>query len=136
MSSELPPGWRKNKNTFLLGIVGIMALSSVVSWIAVPYPTADALSTILLGVAIVTAGIIWIHLDASERGIPLSNGFRLFAIFFFALALLYYLFKSRGAKRGLWSVGKLIGFLVVIFVLILLLETGLALIQDRKGMFV
>lgn len=136
MTSELPRSILKNKNTFLFAIAAIFALNSLVSWIAVPYPTADAVTAILLGVALVTAGIIWIHLDADERGIPLGHGFRLFAILIFGLALPYYLFKSRGAKRALWSILKLIGFLAVILILVFALELALALIQDRKGIFI
>jgi hypothetical protein len=51
------------------------------------------------------------------------------------IALIYYLFRSRGLSGGLCSIGWLLLYFIGILVLAVVTDLVLALISDRRGMF-
>jgi hypothetical protein len=54
----------------------------------------------------------WCHYDALERNEPFGAGWRLLVILLGIFALFIYLFKTRGFKHGLISIGKTLLILV------------------------
>ncbi len=57
----------------------------------------------------------WCRLDATERNYKLHQYFSYVVVLFGTLALLYYLFRSRGFRGGLVSTGWLILYTVLCF---------------------
>ena len=64
----------------------------------------------------------WCHYDSAERNQTLGVGWRFAIILFGLFALLAYLLKSRGMKKGLISVGKALLVFLGIFVVSVLLS--------------
>jgi len=67
----------------------------------------------------------WCHYDSLERNQTLGIGWRVLIIFLGIFALLIYLYKSRGFKQGLISIGwTLLIFLGIVFVSALVATTA------------
>lgn len=66
----------------------------------------------------------WCQFDSRERGFQLSDWFSYLVVLFGTLALVYYLFRSRGFLRGLVALG-----------LFILLIIGMLLIEVIFGIF-
>ena len=65
------------------------------------YSAVTLIATVAYGVSI----LVWCSVDARDRGFPLGFGFRLFIVLFGVLALIFYLFKTRGLREGFVAVG-------------------------------
>ncbi|MFO0914005.1 MAG: hypothetical protein U0795_13685 [Pirellulales bacterium] len=63
----------------------------------------DGLGVLLLNLPLLVLGVSWCHLDAAERRYTIPFTLRLGLILIFGLALIVYLFESRGI-RGFVSV--------------------------------
>ncbi len=71
----------------------------------------DIILWILFSILIAT----WCHYDSLERQQRISAWFRIAVVFFGFFALLYYLLKSRGLKRGLYAAAKAWGLIWMVF---------------------
>lgn len=73
---------------------------------------------------------VWIHYDSAERNQSLSAAWRMLIVFFGIFALLVYLLKSRGFKRGWLAVGKALSiFLGIAVVSIIAFVTAVLILQ-------
>lgn len=52
--------------------------------------------------------VFWCSFDSDERNEKLSSGMIFLIVIFGIFAILYYLFRTRGFKNGLFAVGKLL----------------------------
>jgi heme/copper-type cytochrome/quinol oxidase subunit 4 len=75
---------------------------------------ADVVSAIVLNVL----ALMWAKTDADEKGYELSQFFTLAVVLFGVFAILYYLFRSRGASDGLISTGWLVLYGVTLAVVL------------------
>ena len=93
------------------------------------YPTAESspvdVVVTLLGALLVFS---WYHFDSTRAGYRRSKGLNIAVILIAILALPYYFFRSRGAKRGLVATGlfllTLLGFGLLSFVGQLIVHFG------------
>lgn len=126
----------KYKRNIVVAIFVIQAITDVASWIAGPYfETPYNIIAFLGGFGILVAVLIWCHTDAAERNIKVGMGFRIAMISLMPVALIYYLVKSRGWRRGLISVLKVIGLYALLLIFSTILNLCLALFEDRMGFF-
>lgn len=77
----------------------------VVSWL-----TVIVVDLLILG---------WCYFDSVERGRTLGAWFRVLIVLFGIIALFVYLIKSRGVKRGLFAIVKVLLFCAGMFVIVL-----------------
>lgn len=102
-----------SKTRVLLAIAAINILGPFVDWFTMSSSTAYAIGVMALGIAILVACIIWVHIDADQKGIQLGHGFRIWMVLLMPVALIYYFYRSRGFKYGSLTLLKAIGFYLV-----------------------
>ena len=138
-NTETQPESRSHtKDNILIGIVLISAITTMAQWLieSMAAYAAYNIITLLSGVGFLVGMLLWTQADAQERKISLSPSFRLAAIVFGLLTLIYYLFKSRGLCGGFISLGWLALFVLGLFVLNVIISTAFALIYGRLDPFV
>ena len=107
------------KRKILLIYIPLAAFLSMMSGIVFGQNQAVGLVNLLFGVVINVLALLWVKIDADERHYELSRFFTFAVVLFSILAIIYYLFRSRGVTRGLISTGLLISYVVgVIFALV------------------
>jgi hypothetical protein len=105
----------------------VIIIAAVLNVLATPLPLFIAetspefkLINLLTLIAFNLLTFAWIYYDSAERNQPLSAAWRILIVFFGIFALLIYLLKSRGLKRGAAAVGKaLLIFLGIVVVSII-----------------
>ena len=105
-----------NKRNILIALAILQVASTLAQWLLVFSENAFLAATIFAALGFTVGVLIWCHIDARERGISLGGGFRILMILVMPVALIYYLFKSRGFAGGLVSIGWSIGFFIVLIV--------------------
>lgn len=75
----------------------------------------------------------WCRNDAGERGYKLHRFFSYAVVILGTLALLYYLFRSRGFRRGLVSTGWLVLYVILCFGISMIIAAALVLIAVFAG---
>jgi uncharacterized membrane protein len=120
-----------SKKRVLLALVALYVLHPPVLWLASSSEAAYGGVSILFAIAILTACIIWVHIDAREKGVRIGSGFRVFMVLFLPVALTYYFYKSRGLRAGTWTLLKAVGFFLGLVVLMIVEEIVLSLIYGR-----
>ena len=118
-----------SKKRVLLALVVIQLLDPLVLWLASSSSAAYGLVYIFLAVAYVAACIIWVSIDANEKGITVGHGFRIFMVLLMPAALTYYFYRSRGFKQGSWALLKAIGFFLGLVILGTIVSILLSLID-------
>jgi hypothetical protein len=132
---ESPAVYKANsKRNVLIAITALVVASSIAGWLAVVSEPVYSAVAIFTALGYTVGTLIWCHIDARERGISLGPGFRFLAILLGPLALIYYLFRSRGFARGFIAVGWMLAFVVILFVVNIVVNVVLALISDRLGL--
>ncbi len=124
-----------NKRNVLCAILALAVGSTLVDWMAAGSMIVYQVTSIFTAIGYVVGTLIWCHIDARDRNVPLGQGFRILVILLGPIALIYYLFKSRGFTRGIISVAWMVGFILTIFVIATIENIILALISDRLGLF-
>jgi hypothetical protein len=107
---------RKAKRLCLLGLLALMVVVGVLDPITADDRALDRALTI--GSALIGAVLIvtWCHYDSWERSYKIGKSLRLLIIFFAAIGLPAYLFRTRG-WRGLISIilaGLFFFFMIVV----------------------
>ena len=100
--------YRKNKRNVIIGAVIFNILINVVS---LRFEGNSSVEQILTFISVIGTGfciLLWCNLDSGERDEKLGTNFRFLLVLFGVFALIVYLFKSRGFKRGLIAVGYLL----------------------------
>jgi hypothetical protein len=92
---------------------------------------ATRILDVVVTIGINIAAFAWCRVDSRQRGYELHKLFPFAIIVFGALALLYYLFRSRGFLRGLISIAWLLLYAVVcfgvVFIVVMIVVFALAL---------
>jgi hypothetical protein len=76
----------------------------------------------MLGFGVNVLALIWTKRDAEERSYPLSQAFPIAVVIFGVFAIIYYLFRSRGARDGLVSTGWLLLYVVATAVALMIIS--------------
>lgn len=133
--AENVPSNERGKLNILIGILVLTVVSTIASWLASNNEPLYGAITIFSAVGYAVGVLLWCQIDSRERDIPLGPGFRILVLLIAILAVPYYLFQSRGFKKGMIS----LGFALVFFLLIILVGSItnliLALFDDRLGIF-
>jgi len=66
--------------------------------------------------------LMWAKIDAEERSYELSRHFTLAVVVFGIFAIIYYLFRSRGASGGLISFGWLVLYIGATFLALIIVS--------------
>ena len=104
------------RNVLLAMVVFTVAANFAAQWFETN-PSFNQIVTFFTAIGYGFLILLWCSLDSRERNENLGQGFRILLIVFGALALLFYLFKSRGFKKGLVSTGyALLFFLGLVIV--------------------
>jgi hypothetical protein len=74
----------------------------------------------MLGFGVNVLGLMWTKRDAEERGYALSQAFPIAVVIFGVFAILYYLFRSRGAQGGFRATGWLLLYVVAMSIALLI----------------
>lgn len=75
----------------------------------------------------------WCRIDSRERGYKLHRYFSYAVVILGTLALLYYLFRSRGFRRGLVSTGWLVLYILLCLVAALIVATVILVVLAVIG---
>ncbi len=108
LDSNSSSGYQKNKRNVIIGAVIFNILINVVS---LRFEGNFSVEQTLTFISVIGTGfciLLWCNLDSDERNEKLRAGFRFLLVLFGVFALIVYLFKSRGFKRGLIAVGYLL----------------------------
>ena len=86
----------------------------------------DLIATLVLNIT----AFVWIRYDSDDRGYKLHWFFPYAVVIFGTLALIYYLFRSRGFAGGLRSVGWMViyAFVLLIVATVVALLVGMVLV--------
>lgn len=108
-----------SKRNILIGITVLSIVSAIASAVAEygnepAYNAVSLFSTIGYGVGI----LLWCKADSNERNIGIFT-------------LIYYLFKSRGFKNGLISVGYTFLFILALLVVDIVVNVAASLISGK-----
>lgn len=88
----------------------------------------ERLFDIVLTLGLNVFAFVWCRFDSTERRYQLSRLFGYAVVIFGTLALIYYLFRSRGFLGGLRSVGWLLLYAVLLFLTTSILSAAVVLL--------
>jgi hypothetical protein len=97
-----------DKQKILFICIPLVTFASMMSRVVIGEEQAVGLASLLLGIVLNVLALLWARIDAEERAYRLHPLFTLAVVVFGVFAIVYYLFRSRGASRGLISTGWLI----------------------------
>lgn len=93
-----------------------VTVGSVIGIIFDNHKDFSRLVDVILTLGLNIFSFAWCRMDSRERGYELHRYFPFAVIIFGTFALLYYLFRSRGFRGGLISIGWLILYAVLVVV--------------------
>ncbi len=70
---------------------------------------------------------VWIRMDSQERRYELHKYFSYAVVVFGTLALIYYLFRSRGFRGGIVSLGWLLLYVIPTFLVVIIVSAVIVL---------
>ena len=113
--------FRRDKIVVLAAMTFFWFISSVVNILAAASEPGNSviflLSTIGWGIGI----LFWTKIDADERGEKLTTGLQIGLVAFGIFALIYYLFKTRGGRGGARSLGWMLIYGLMSYVVVVIL---------------
>lgn len=118
-----------SKTRVLIALALLIILSPFLIYFAMWTDVAYALANIALSIGVLVCCIIWVHIDANEKNIPVGSGLRLGMILLMPPVLIYYFYKSRGFKYGSLTLLKAIGFYLVTNIVAGIVATILSIID-------
>lgn len=93
----------------------------------------ERLFDIVLTLGLNVCAFVWCKIDSTERKYQMGRLFSYAIVIFGTLALIYYLFRSRGFVDGVTSVGWLVLYIVVMMVTTGILSLALTLLLILIG---
>ena len=79
-------------------------------------------ANLILGIVLNVLALMWAKIDADERQYELSPYFPIAVVLFGIFAIIYYLFRSRGASGGLISFGWLVLYIGATFLALIIVS--------------
>ena len=130
-STSRPVYKASNKRNILIFGVLLNVAGQIALTIAGGSLPAYQLISILLTIGIAVAMLLWCHADARERDIKLGPGFRILIILLGPIAVIYYLFRSRGLKKGFIALGWMILYFILVYVIVIAANIIFLIIYNR-----
>ena len=122
------------KRKILLIYIPLAAFLSMMSGIIFGQDQTVGLVQLLFGVVINVLALLWVKNDADERHYALSRYFVFAVVLFSVLAIVCYLFRSRGLSAGLISTGWLISYIVGLLFALIVVGSLLTLLMVATGL--
>lgn len=138
MTTE-PIDHRRDKYIVLAGLTVYWFLTGLFTVLISPTGPAWGVTFFVTSIGWGIGILMWCRSDADERSDVLSGGEKIAIVAFGGLALLWYLFHTRGATGGLKAIGWLVLYLVsgivvntvVLTIAMLLLKAGGVTLYDN-----
>ena len=124
---------KRQKILVLIGISLFWFLSTLVSVVIAPSGPVSVVILVLTSIGWGFGILLWCRIDANERGYELSSGEKIGIVLLGALALIWYLFHTRGAKGGFKSLGWLLLYVVTTFIVLTVIVTIILMILQITG---
>ncbi len=121
-----------NKNHALIAMLVICAIAPFADFLASSSRTAFTLVAIARSIAILVCCIIWVHIDSREKNIKIGPGFRIAMVVLLPVALIWYFYKSRGARRGTKTLLKALLFYFILALIYGVIATVLEIATGSK----
>jgi|SRR5215213_4996620 len=106
VESDSPTDYAGKKRNIIIIAAVLFILNAPLSLIMGEQSPQSKLINFLILITLNILVFAWIYYDGVERNRPLGVAWRFLVIFFGIFALLIYLLKSRGFKKGSIAVGK------------------------------
>lgn len=90
-------------------------------------------ANIILGLLLNLFALMWAKIDADERGYELSRYFTLAVLFLGVFAIIYYLFRSRGARGGITSLGWMVLYGLALTIVLSIISAIITIILVMLG---
>jgi len=115
---ETPKPSIATKKRWLLFVYApaVTVVSLVIGIIIDYYAGGSRVGDIIGTIALNIVAFVWIRLDSSERDYKLHRLFAYAVVIFGTLALIYYLFRSRGFRGGMISALWLLLYIVLLII--------------------
>ena len=110
------------KRKILFIYIPLVAFASMMSGIVFGENQAVTFTNLILGILVNVLALMWAKIDAEERSYELSRHFTLAVVIFGIFAIIYYLFRSRGASGGLISFGWLVLYIGATFLALIIVS--------------
>lgn len=112
-----------DKQKILFIYIPVVAFASVMSGIVLGDNEFAGVVSFMFGFGVNVLALIWAKRDAEERGFRLSQVFPIAVVFFGIFAIIYYLFRSRGARDGLVSTGWLLLYVAATAIALIIISS-------------
>ena len=96
------------KRTILFLYIPLVAFASTMTGFFIRDIQIANVVNVVFGIALNVLALMWAKIDAEERRYELGRYFTFAVVLFGVFAIIYYLFRSRGARAGLISTGWMI----------------------------
>lgn len=106
------PDHTRQKRLAVILLTVVAALSPFLS-ISLPMP----LDGIVAGIPINALAMTWVYFDSLELGDPIDGGMRIGVMFLGMLMVPIYFYRSRGKKYGTIALMRMIGLVILLFLL-------------------
>ena len=133
MTTE-PVNYPRQKIVVLIGLTLFWFVNGLFSLIAPQLGIAAGIIFLLSALGWGIGIFYWCMIDAKERGDELSGSEKVVIVLLGFLALIWYLFHTRGAKGGFKALGWILLYAVCGFVLNTVLLTVAIIILKMAGM--
>jgi hypothetical protein len=111
-----------DKQKILFIYIPLVAFASMMSGIVSGEDQVVGFANLILGIVLNVLALMWARIDAEERSYELSPYFPIAVVLFGIFAIIYYLFRSRGASGGLISIGWLILYIAATFLALIIVS--------------
>src|SRR3954469_15297758 len=106
------------KRIVLLILVIVWAIAGILEAVINHRGAGYVAYTVGHGLLTTFLGLLWVQYDSTERGYPLSKALKVMVCLFGAIAIPYYLLRTRGLGGGVIGIGKAMLFgcaLLIVF---------------------
>ena len=107
-----------DKRTILYIYIPVLAFVSLLVDMILGTNQIVGVFDLAAGIALNVLGLMWAKIDAAERRYELSPHFTLAVVLLGFVAIIYYLFKSRGFEKGLAATGLMVLYFIGLVVII------------------
>jgi hypothetical protein len=121
------------KRKILFVYIPLVAFASMMAGIVIRDDQIAYIANLILAIVMNVLALMWAKIDAEERRYELSYYFTYAVVLFGVFAIIYYLFRSRGARDGLISTGWMILYGVGLTLALGLLSAMIAILLIVAG---
>jgi dipeptide/tripeptide permease len=121
------------KRKILFVYIPVIAFASMMADIAIRDNQIEDVVNLIFAIVMNVLALMWAKIDADERQYELSRYFTFAVVLFGVFAIIYYLFRSRGARDGLISTGWMVLYALALTVALGLISAIVAIVLIVTG---